>query len=59
MIRALSMQISVIYIEPSYKLNVGCWLSSILINLGKFLGGYGISSKVMRLKFEPKAKDRI
>ena len=31
------MQISVIYIDPSYWLNVGCWLSSVLSYVKAFL----------------------
>ena len=46
--RVLSIQISVIYVEPSYWLNV--------VKLGRFVRGFGISSKVMRLKFEPREK---
>ena len=30
LIRVLSTQIAVIYIEPSYRHYVGCWLSSVL-----------------------------
>ena len=31
------MQIAVIFIEPNYWLNVGCWLSSALSYVKKFV----------------------
>ena len=53
----MSIQISVIYIEPSYWLNVGCWLSTVLSYVKTCVDL--VFPIVMQLKFEPKAKDGI
>ena len=50
----LSLQISVIYIEPSYWVNLGCWLSSVLSYVKTCMDL--VFPTVIRLKFEPRAK---